>query len=517
MSEDYIAAYERLEDAASGLVQRSTDRRLFDLIKEGGQKKAEDYAKTGYDAYQAKVDAAKALADNASEEDKKTAADEIETAKETLVYIGELRRVKEEAEGKNLEDYVQDENLTAFQTAITAAETVINNADATVAEVEEALHNLREAEKKLVIDALAVKRKELLREVEKAQQKLEEIDRAEYTEASLKELEDAILAAGQEVEKDDTTEARLQELLDALLAVELVTKLDEKKAELDAAVKAKEAELAEINREEYTASSIRALETAIAEAKAELNKTDTTVAALTEKLEALDVTLERKDPNLPAKKEELQTEIEKAEQKLEGWRRGAYTEASVAALEAAIAEARAELDKEETTTAILQEKKEALNVTLEPKDAEVFAAKEGLETAITEAEEKLKEINPSDYTEESVAALQNAIAEAKAELEKTGATTDTIAAKLEALNMELTPKDPDVAAKKEELREKVKEAEKKLEGWRKEAYTKDSVAELEAAIAEAKAELEKSETTTAKLQEKLEALRSEERRVGKEC
>ena len=152
--------------------------------------------------------------------------------------------------------------------------------------------------------------------MEKAQQKLEEIDRAEYTEASLKELEDAILAAGQEVEKDDTTEARLQELLDALLAVELVTKLDEKKAELDAAVKAKEAELAEINREEYTASSIRALETAIAEAKAELNKTDTTVAALTEKLEALDVTLERKDPNLPAKKEELQTEIEKAEQKL---------------------------------------------------------------------------------------------------------------------------------------------------------------------------------------------------------
>ena len=75
-------------------------------------------------------------------------------------------------------------------------------------------------------------------------------------------------------------------------------------------MKAKEAELAEINREEYTASSIRALETAIAEAKAELNKTDTTVAALTEKLEALDVTLERKDPNLPAKKEELQTEIE---------------------------------------------------------------------------------------------------------------------------------------------------------------------------------------------------------------
>ena len=54
----------------------------------------------------------------------------------------------------------------------------------------------------------------------------------------MKELEDAILAAGQEVEKDDTTEARLQELLDALLAVELVTKLDEKKAELDAAVKA---------------------------------------------------------------------------------------------------------------------------------------------------------------------------------------------------------------------------------------------------------------------------------------
>ncbi len=507
VSEDYIAAYERLEDAASGLVQRSTDRRLFDLIKEGGQKKAEDYAKTGYDAYQAKVDAAKALADNASEEDKKTAADEIETAKETLVYIGELRRVKEEAEGKNLEDYVQDENLTAFQTAITAAETVINNADATVAEVEEALHNLREAEKKLVIDALAVKRKELLREVEKAQQKLEEIDRAEYTEASLKELEDAILAAGQEVEKDDTTEARLQELLDALLAVELVTKLDEKKAELDAAVKAKEAELAEINREEYTASSIRALETAIAEAKAELNKTDTTVAALTEKLEALDVTLERKDPNLPAKKEELQTEIEKAEQKLEGWRRGAYTEASVAALEAAIAEARAELDKEETTTAILQEKKEALNVTLEPKDAEVFAAKEGLETAITEAEEKLKEINPSDYTEESVAALQNAIAEAKAELEKTGATTDTIAAKLEALNVGLTPKDPDLAAKKDELRAEVKEAEKKLEGWRKEAYTESSVAELEAAIAEAKAELEKSDTTTAKLQEKLDALK----------
>ena len=507
VSEDYIAAYERLEDAASGLVQRSTDRRLFDLIKEGGQKKAEDYAKTGYDAYKIKVDAAKALADNASEEDKKTAADEIETAKETLVYIGELRRVKEEAEGKNLEDYVQDENLTAFQTAITAAETVINNADATVAEVEEALHNLREAEKKLVIDALAVKRKELLREVEKAQQKLEEIDRAEYTEASLKELEDAILAAGQEVEKDDTTEARLQELLDALLAVELVTKLDEKKAELDAAVKAKEAELAEINREEYTASSIRALETAIAEAKAELNKTDTTVAALTEKLEALDVTLERKDPNLPAKKEELQTEIEKAEQKLEGWRRGAYTEASVAALEAAIAEARAELDKEETTTAILQEKKEALNVTLEPKDAEVFAAKEGLETAITEVEEWLKEINPSDYTEESVAALESAIAEAKAELEKTGATTDTIAAKLEALNVGLTPKDPDLAAKKDELRAEVKEAEKKLEGWRKEAYTESSVAELEAAIAEAKAELEKSDTTTAKLQEKLDALK----------
>ena len=276
---------------------------------------------------------------------------------------------------------------------------------------------------------------------------------------------------------------------------------------LETAITEVEEWLKEINKSDYTEESVAALESAIAEAKAELEKTGATTDTIAAKLEALNVGLTPKDPDLAAKKDELRAEVKEAEKKLEGWRKEAYTKDTVEELEAAIAEAKAELEKSDTTTAKLQEKLEALNVTLEPKDAEVFAAKEGLETAITEVEEWLKEINKSDYTEESVAALESAIAEAKAELEKTGATTDTIAAKLEALNVGLTPKDPDLAAKKDELRAEVKEAEKKLEGWRKEAYTESSVAEMEAAIAEAKAELNKSDTTTAKLQEKLDALK----------
>ncbi len=222
------------------------------------------------------------------------------------------------------------------------------------------------------------------------------------------------------------------------------------------------------------------MERAITEAKAELEKTGATTDTIAAKLEALNVGLTPKDPDLAAKKDELRAEVKEAEKKLEGWRKEAYTESSVAELEAAIAEAKAELEKSDTTTAKLQEKLDALKEkTLTPKDPEVFAAKEGLEVAVTEAEEKLKEINRQDYTKESVEALETAVEEAKALLE-TGSLDKIKAAlaKLQGIRLET----PAEVSKKQVLQQTINTAKNELKNSK---YTSATLNILQGAITSA--------------------------------
>ncbi len=128
----------------------------------------------------------------------------------------------------------------------------------------------------------------------------------------------------------------------------------------------------------------------------------------------------------------------------------------------------------------MQEKLDALKEkTLTPKDPEVFAAKEGLEVAVTEAEEKLKEINRQDYTKESVEALEMAVEEAKALLE-TGSLDKIKAAlaKLQGIRLET----PAEVSKKQVLQQTINTAKNELKNSK---YTSATLNILQGAITSA--------------------------------
>ncbi|NBH14115.1 hypothetical protein D3Z36_07940 [Lachnospiraceae bacterium] len=125
-----------------------------------------------------------------------------------------------------------------------------------------------------------------------------------------------------------------------------------------------------------------------------------------------------------------------------------------------------------------------------------------LQNAIKTAEDRIKNANKEEYTEESWNALEKAIADAKALLEQIVTPEDgtvkvtkaQVRSAITALNTELVPKTEgsELAgdAEKTQLQNAIKTAEDKIKNANKEEYTEESWNALEKAIADAKALLE---------------------------
>ncbi len=178
-----------------------------------------------------------------------------------------------------------------------------------------------------------------------------------------------------------------------------------------------------------------------------------------------------------------------------------HDEEHVAAAEVALAEAIAAIEAAEDSEALRQAIDEGIAAIDEALRGGLILPvdKSELEAAVAEAEE----LNPADYTDESAAALEEAIENAKAVLEDEDATQEEVDEALAALEeaIENLEEKPDVD--KSELEAAVAEAEE----LNLEDYTDESAAALEEAIENAKTVLEDENATQEEVDEALADLK----------
>ncbi|UKK50634.1 choice-of-anchor J domain-containing protein [Prevotella sp. E13-17] len=191
------------------------------------------------------------------------------------------------AKALNADDYTEA-SANALSDGITAAETALNAAEATVASLTTAKTDLEAVVAALVTKAaaeLAAAKQALSDEIAAAKA----LNADDYVEASAKALADGITAAETALNADDATVESLTTAKAALKAVvdALVTKAA---AELAAAKQALAEEIAaaeELAKTDMGTEANQALATAITTAKAALDATDATVESLTAAKQAL--------------------------------------------------------------------------------------------------------------------------------------------------------------------------------------------------------------------------------------
>ncbi|MCI8490493.1 MAG: hypothetical protein HFJ04_09710 [Lachnospiraceae bacterium] len=277
--------------------------------------------------------------------------------------------------------------------------------------------------------------------LEEAIQAAEAKDLTGYTEESVQAFQAAIAAAKAVFEKADATEQEVSDAIAALAKAEEGLKKPgqpEKpdKSKLEEAIQAAEAKDLSI----YTEESVEAYKAAIAAAKAIVEKEDATDQEVSDAIAALAKAEEGlKKPGQPEKPDK--SKLEEAIQAAEAKDLSIYTEESVEAYKAAIAAAKAIVEKEDATEqeisdaiAALAKAEEGLKRKDEPQkpDNPNLPSKETLaqaDKAIKDAEAA----NLSGYTEESAKAYRDAIWAVKNVLAKKDATEAEVKAALAAL------------------------------------------------------------------------------------
>jgi len=190
----------------------------------------------------------------------------------------------------------------------------------------------------------------------------EAVNKAEFTDASVAVLEAAVAAArtiqADENATQDAVDAAAKAVTDAIAALEPVVPPDVDKSKLDKAISDAEA----IDKTAYTEESVAALEAAVAAAKTVQADKNATQAAVNEAEKAVKDAVDALVPKpVENPKEELQKAVEEAE-KLDT---APYTEASVAALEKAIEDAKAVLADENATAEAIAEAEKAVKDAVE--------------------------------------------------------------------------------------------------------------------------------------------------------
>ena len=206
-------------------------------------------------------------------------------------------------------------------------------------------------------------------------------------------------------------------------------------------------------------------------------------------------------------KDALKATIETAKEALK--EADKYTEESVKALEAAVAEAEKVVADENATQESVDSAttavEEATRGLAEKPAPEVN--KDALKTAIETAKEALKEADK--YTEESVKALEAAVAEAEKVVADENATQESVDAATTAVEeatrgLAEKPAVPEV--NKDALKAAIEKAEDVLENLEEDAYTPESVEALKGALETAKGVFDNADAVQAEVDQAAEAI-----------
>ena len=328
--------------------------------------------------------------------------------------LTEYRKILKEAKTEAAKDIYTAESVAALNEQITASEALIAELDAAInagnqpnkswSEVANAKAALEAAVAALVKnDGPVVEEDADYTAVNAAKEKAAGVDRSKYTDESLKALDDAVAAVVEGLKKSE------QSRVDAMAAAinNAYAALVEKDADYTAVNAAKE-KAAGVDRSRYTDESLKALDDAVAAVveglkKSEQSRVDAMAAAINNAYAAL---VEK-----PAVEEDADyTAVNAAIAKADKIDRSKYTEESLKALDDAVAAVEKGLKESE------QSRVDAMAAAIEKALSELVESpvvepeKDADYTAVNAAMEKVQKIDRSKYTEESLKALDDAVA-----------------------------------------------------------------------------------------------------------
>lgn len=176
---------------------------------------AEDYTAGSYAEVEKALETAEAqLAAPASQEEVDAAKKALDEAVTGLVSIKALRDYYNANKDKTSENYTE-ESFAAYTEALNAAAEILEKADASQEEVDQALEALKAAVAGLDEKEPAAVNKEILQNLYDSYAKMEQGD---YTDESWQALQDALDAANAVLEKADATQAEVDEAYSVLKA-----------------------------------------------------------------------------------------------------------------------------------------------------------------------------------------------------------------------------------------------------------------------------------------------------------
>src|SRR5699024_9015309 len=239
------------------------------------------------------------------------------------------------------------ESWSVFEEAITTAETVLANEEATQEEVQSALKDLRLAEIALekVEEPKEVDKRDLVKAVDSAKARVEE----DYTPESWSVFEEAITTAETVLANEEATQEEVQSALKDLRLAEIALEKVEEPKEVDKSelVKAVDSAKARVE-EDYTPESWSVFEEAITTAEIVLANEEATqeeVQSALKDLRLAEIALEKVEEPKEVDKSELVKAVDSAKARVEE----DYTPESWSVFEEAITTAEIVLANEEAT------------------------------------------------------------------------------------------------------------------------------------------------------------------------
>ncbi len=473
--EEVTNAMNTLTQAKDGLIPVSDFSQLEKAIIDAEAVDTQGYTAESVAALQQAIIDAKAVAadKNSTQEQIEQQIAALENAVNGLVVDkASLEALIAQCGELNENDYTPA-SWAVLTDALAQANTVMENASATVEEVTNALNALTQAKDALTAVADFSK-------LEKAITDAEAVDTQGYTAESVAALQQAIINAKTVAANKNSTQEQVDQQIAAL--ENAVNGLVVDKASLEALI----AQCGEYNEEGYTPASWTVLQNALAQANTVMDNASATVE---EVANAMNTLTQAKDGLTPVSDF---SQLEKAIIDAEAVDTQGYTAESVAALQKAIADAKAVAADKNST----QEQIEQQITALENAVNGLAVDKSSLEALIAQCGEYTEE----GYTPASWAVLQNALAQANTVMENASATVEEVANALNTLTQAkdgLTP-----VSDFSQLEKAIIDAE----AVDTQGYTAESVAALQKAIADAKAVAADKNSTQEQIAQQIAAL-----------
>ncbi len=457
------AAYE-LSEALRNLkavVNKNALRAAIDRTKD---LKETDYTATSWKAMQAALKAADEAmkSETVTQEEVNAATAALREALEALVRVDKtgLQAAIDLANGKNEADFPDKvDEWAALQAALAKAMEVAGNVDAVQKEVDDAARELNEALRAL--DTEGTINKDAL---EVAIGRTKDLKESDYTAASWKALQEALKTAVEATESETVTQEEVNAATAALRdAIAALVRVD--KAGLrDAINRANERTEAD-----YTKESWAAMQTALAKAVEVAENKDAV------QKEVDDATFELSEALRNLKEVVNKNALKAAIDRTKELKESDHTAASWKAMQEALKTANQAMESE---TATQEEVNAATAALRDALAALVRVDKAGLRDAINRANERKE----ADYTKESWAAMQTALAKAK----KVEGNADAVQKEVDDATFELSEALRNLV-ETDPGRTELNAALSAAKALRKDDYTPEAWAVFQKALADAEA------------------------------